>query len=164
MFWFIHWVGCKTYWVRVSLEWDPCDLHVLSLGTVNSRLICSEGRASSLKQNQPKQLTNKAFTDAGKGRIRQSLTALVMNFCRCVFFYQFHNVAVLTTDLGVPNFSKFNCLTEAIGLWSMKWMVLHKDGINNKINAAYSILRTSLEESSLGCFKMYDTKTRCFVL
>ena len=26
------------------------------------------------------QLTNKAFTDAGKGRIRQSLTALVMLF------------------------------------------------------------------------------------
>ena len=25
------------------------------------------------------QLTNKAFTDAGKGRIRQSLTALVIN-------------------------------------------------------------------------------------
>ena len=33
--WFIHWVGCTTYWVHVSLEWDPCDLHVLSLGTVN---------------------------------------------------------------------------------------------------------------------------------
>ena len=33
--WFIHWVGCTTYWVYVSLEWDPCDLHVLSLGTVN---------------------------------------------------------------------------------------------------------------------------------
>ena len=33
--WFIHWVGCTTYWVNVSLEWDPCDLHVLSLGTVN---------------------------------------------------------------------------------------------------------------------------------
>ena len=32
--WFIHWVGCSTYWVHVSLEWDPCDLHVLSLGTV----------------------------------------------------------------------------------------------------------------------------------
>ena len=32
--WFIHWVGCTTYWVHVSLEWDPCDLHVLSLGTV----------------------------------------------------------------------------------------------------------------------------------
>ena len=32
---FIHWVGCTTYWVHVSLEWDPCDLHVLSLGTVN---------------------------------------------------------------------------------------------------------------------------------
>ena len=27
--WFIHWVGCTTYWVHVSLEWDPCDLHVL---------------------------------------------------------------------------------------------------------------------------------------
>ena len=33
--WFIHWVGCTTYWVHVSLEWDPRDLHVLSLGTVN---------------------------------------------------------------------------------------------------------------------------------
>ena len=34
--WFIHWVGCTTNWVHVSLEWDPCDLlHVLSLGTVN---------------------------------------------------------------------------------------------------------------------------------
>ena len=33
--WFIHWVGCTTYWVHVSLEWHPCDLHVLSLGTVN---------------------------------------------------------------------------------------------------------------------------------
>ena len=34
--WFIHWVDCTTYWVHVSLEWDPCDLlHVLSLGTVN---------------------------------------------------------------------------------------------------------------------------------
>ena len=34
--WFIHWVGCTTYWVHVSLEWDPCDLlHILSLGTVN---------------------------------------------------------------------------------------------------------------------------------
>ena len=34
--WFIHWVGCTTYWVHVSLEWDPSDLrHVLSLGTVN---------------------------------------------------------------------------------------------------------------------------------
>ena len=33
--WFIHWVGCTTYWVHVSLDWDPCDLHVLSLGTVN---------------------------------------------------------------------------------------------------------------------------------
>ena len=33
--WFIHWVGCTTYWVHVSLEWDPCDLHVISLGTVN---------------------------------------------------------------------------------------------------------------------------------
>ena len=33
--WFTHWVGCTTYWVHVSLEWDPCDLHVLSLGTVN---------------------------------------------------------------------------------------------------------------------------------
>ena len=34
--WFLHWVGCKTYWAHVSLEWDPCDLlHVLSLGTVN---------------------------------------------------------------------------------------------------------------------------------
>ena len=33
--WFIHWVGCTTYWVHVSLEWDPCDLHVLSLGIVN---------------------------------------------------------------------------------------------------------------------------------
>ena len=32
---FIHWVGCTTYWVHVSLEWDPCDLHILSLGTVN---------------------------------------------------------------------------------------------------------------------------------
>ena len=33
--WFIHWVGCTTYWVHVSLEWEPCDLlHVLSLGTV----------------------------------------------------------------------------------------------------------------------------------
>ena len=32
--WFIHWVGCTTYWVHVSLEWDPCDLHVLSIGTV----------------------------------------------------------------------------------------------------------------------------------
>ena len=32
---FIHWVGCITYWVHVSLEWDPCDLHVFSLGTVN---------------------------------------------------------------------------------------------------------------------------------
>ena len=21
--WFIHWVGCTTYWVHVSLEWDP---------------------------------------------------------------------------------------------------------------------------------------------
>ena len=31
--WFIHWVGCTTYRVHVSLEWDPCDLHVLSLGT-----------------------------------------------------------------------------------------------------------------------------------
>ena len=26
--WFIH-------WCHVSLEWDPCDLHVLCLGTVN---------------------------------------------------------------------------------------------------------------------------------
>ena len=34
--WFIHWVGCTTYWVHVSLEWDPYDLlHVFSLGTVN---------------------------------------------------------------------------------------------------------------------------------
>ena len=33
--WFIHWGGCTTYWVHVSLEWDPCDRHVLSLGTVN---------------------------------------------------------------------------------------------------------------------------------
>ena len=34
--WFIHWVGCTTNWVHVSLEWDPSDLlHVLSLGTVN---------------------------------------------------------------------------------------------------------------------------------
>ena len=33
--WFIHWVSCTTYWVHVSLEWDPCDLHFLSLGTVN---------------------------------------------------------------------------------------------------------------------------------
>ena len=33
--WFIHWEGCTTWWVHVSLEWDPCDLHVLSLGTVN---------------------------------------------------------------------------------------------------------------------------------
>ena len=33
--WFIHWVGWTTYWVHVSLEWDPCDLHVLSLSTVN---------------------------------------------------------------------------------------------------------------------------------
>ena len=33
--WFIHWVGCTTYWVHVSLGWGPCDLHVLSLGTVN---------------------------------------------------------------------------------------------------------------------------------
>ena len=32
---FIHWVGCTTYWVHVSLEWNLCDLHVLSLGTVN---------------------------------------------------------------------------------------------------------------------------------
>ena len=61
--WFMHWVGCTTYWVHVSLEWDPCDLHVLSLGTVNSQ----------------------AFTDAGKGRIRQSLTALVFLF----FFFFF---------------------------------------------------------------------------
>ena len=34
--WFIHSVGCTTYWVHVSPEWGPCDqLHVLSLGTVN---------------------------------------------------------------------------------------------------------------------------------
>ena len=33
--WFIHWVGCTTYWIHVSPEWHPCDLHVLSLGTVN---------------------------------------------------------------------------------------------------------------------------------
>ena len=34
--WFIHWVGCTTYWVHVTLEWDPCDLlHVVSLGTIN---------------------------------------------------------------------------------------------------------------------------------
>ena len=33
--WFIHLVGCTTYWVHVSLELDLCDLHVLSLGTVN---------------------------------------------------------------------------------------------------------------------------------
>ena len=33
--WFIHWVGCTAYWVLISLEWDPCDLHVLSPGTVN---------------------------------------------------------------------------------------------------------------------------------
>ena len=33
--WFIHWVACTAYWVHVSLEWVPCDLHVLSLGTVN---------------------------------------------------------------------------------------------------------------------------------
>ena len=31
--WFVHCVGCTTYWVYVSLD---CDLlHVLSLGTVN---------------------------------------------------------------------------------------------------------------------------------
>ena len=54
--WFIHWVGCTTYWVDVSLEWDPCDLFMFLAYA---------------------QLTNKAFTDAGKGRIRQSLTALV---------------------------------------------------------------------------------------
>ena len=53
---FIHWVGCTAYWVHVSIEWDPCHLHGLSLGTVN-----------------------KPFTDAGKGRIQQSLTALVFN-------------------------------------------------------------------------------------
>ena len=36
--WFIHWVGCTTNWVHVSLEWDPCDLlHVISLGTVNEQ-------------------------------------------------------------------------------------------------------------------------------
>ena len=27
--WFIHWVGCTTYWVHISLERDPCDLHQL---------------------------------------------------------------------------------------------------------------------------------------
>ena len=55
--WYIHWVGCTTYWVHVSLEWDPCDIMFLALA----------------------QLTNKAFTDAGKGLIRQSLTALVLS-------------------------------------------------------------------------------------
>ena len=34
--WFIHRVGCTTYWVHVSLDWDRCDLlNVISLGTVN---------------------------------------------------------------------------------------------------------------------------------
>ena len=33
--WFMQWVGCTTYWVHVSREWDPCDIfHVLSLVTV----------------------------------------------------------------------------------------------------------------------------------
>ena len=82
--WFIHWVGCTTYWVHVSLEWDPCDLHVLSLGTVN----------------------NKAFTYAGKGRIRQSLTALV-NLTTCVWQlgivrHEFENNFVLSTIFISP--------------------------------------------------------------
>ena len=34
--WFIHSVGCTTYWVHISPEWGPCALfHVPSLGTVN---------------------------------------------------------------------------------------------------------------------------------
>ena len=34
--WFVHSVGCKTYWFHVSPELGPCDLlHVLDLGTVN---------------------------------------------------------------------------------------------------------------------------------
>ena len=34
--WFIHSVGCTTYWVYVSPEWGCCDLlHVLSIVTVN---------------------------------------------------------------------------------------------------------------------------------
>ena len=42
----------------VSLEWDPCDLHVLSLGTVH----------------------NKAITDAGKGRIRHYVLIIVSSW------------------------------------------------------------------------------------
>ena len=34
--WFIHSVGCTTYWVHVSPEWGSCDLlHVLNMGTIN---------------------------------------------------------------------------------------------------------------------------------
>ena len=71
--WYIHWVDCTTYWVHVSLEWDHCDLMFLALA----------------------QLTNKTFTDAGKGRISQSLTALVI----------FGNIllwSILCSTVGLP--------------------------------------------------------------
>ena len=42
--WFIHWVGCTTCWIHVSLEWDSCDLHILSLGTVNTLRPRQDGR------------------------------------------------------------------------------------------------------------------------
>ena len=93
--WFIHWVGCTTYWVHVSLD---------------------------------------TFTDAVKGRIRQSLTALVDLCSHYRIIMKFSGV--ITNDQGKVHAkgqgqrskadvtevtTQLNCFQTVTPVWSHIW-------------------------------------------